>query len=188
MAPRCAWMAELFDPLLKQSGESMKAVQISKPGGDWEIVDREIPVPVAGWVRIKVQACGVCHSDMFVKEGQWPGLQYPRVPGHEIAGIVDEVGRGVNNWQKGQRVGVGWYGGHCGECSACRRGWLTYCHKGKITGISHDGGYAEYMVAPAQSVAAIPDGLSAKETGPLMCAGITTFNALRNSGAMPGDL
>jgi D-arabinose 1-dehydrogenase-like Zn-dependent alcohol dehydrogenase len=166
----------------------MKAVQISKPGGDWEIVDREIPVPLAGWVRIKVQACGVCHSDMFVKEGQFPGLQYPRVPGHEIAGIVDAVGSGVNNWQKGQRVGVGWYGGHCGECSACRRGWLAYCHKGKITGISHDGGYAEYMVAPAQSVAAVPEGLSAQETGPLMCAGITTFNALRNSGAMPGDL
>lgn len=166
----------------------MKAVQVSKPGGEWEIVDREIPAPGPGWVRIKVQACGVCHSDMFTKEGQWPGIQYPRVPGHEIAGIVDAVGSGVNIWQKGQRVGVGWYGGHCGECSACRRGWLIYCHKAKVTGISHDGGYAEYVVAPAQSVAALPGELSPKDAGPLLCAGVTTFNALRNSGAMPGDL
>jgi D-arabinose 1-dehydrogenase-like Zn-dependent alcohol dehydrogenase len=125
---------------------------------------------------------------MFTKEGQWPGIQYPRVPGHEIAGIVDAVGSGVNIWQKGQRVGVGWYGGHCGECSACRRGWLIYCHKAKVTGISHDGGYAEYVVAPAQSVAALPGELSPKDAGPLLCAGVTTFNALRNSGAMPGDL
>ena len=166
----------------------MKAAQISKVGGDFEIVEREIPNPGPGWVRIKVQACGICHSDVFVKEGGFPGLQYPRVPGHEVAGIVDALGEGVHNFQKGQRVGVGWYGGHCGECPACRRGRLMYCHYGKVTGISHDGGYAEYMVAPAQAVAAIPDGLSPKEVGPLMCAGITTFNALRNSDALPGDL
>lgn len=166
----------------------MKVVQVSKPGGDLEIVEREIPTPGPDWVRIKVEACGVCHSDMMMKEGQWPGLQYPRVPGHEIAGVIDAVGSNVKTWKAGQRVGVGWYGGHCGVCPACRRGNLAFCHFAGITGFTHDGGYAEYMVAPASSVASMPDGLAAKDAGPLMCAGITTFNALRHSGALPGDL
>jgi D-arabinose 1-dehydrogenase-like Zn-dependent alcohol dehydrogenase len=166
----------------------MRAIQVAKPGGPLELVEREIPAPQAAWVRIKVQACGVCHSDAMMKEGHWPGLQYPRIPGHEVAGVIDAVGSGVTAWKKGQRVGVGWYGGHCGECPPCRRGNFVYCQKGGITGFTHDGGYAEYMVAPAQTLAAIPDELTAADAGPLMCAGITTFNALRNSGARPGDL
>ena len=166
----------------------MKAIQVSKPGGPLEAVEREIPAPGAGWVRIKVQACGVCHSDMLMKEGYWPGLKYPRIPGHEVAGAIDAVGSGVTAWKKGQRVGVGWYGGHCGECPPCRHGDFTYCQRGGITGFTHDGGYAEFMVAPADTLAAIPDALSPTEAGPLMCAGITTFNALRHSGAQPGDL
>lgn len=166
----------------------MKAIQVSKAGGPLELVDREIPVPKRDWVRIKIQACGVCHSDMMMKEGYWPGLQYPRIPGHEVAGIIDEVGENVNVWKKGQRVGVGWYGGHCGVCEPCRRGELACCVVGPITGFTFDGGYAEYMVAPAQSLAAIPDGVSPEDAGPLLCAGLTTYNALRNSGARPGDL
>jgi D-arabinose 1-dehydrogenase-like Zn-dependent alcohol dehydrogenase len=166
----------------------MRTVQVSKAGGELELVNREIPVPQRDWVRIRVQACGVCHSDVMLKEGQWPGLQYPRVPGHEVAGVIDEVGPNVTNWKKGQRVGVGWYGGHCGVCPACRRGDLVLCHFGKITGFTHDGGYTEYMVAPAQSVASIPDGIAPEDAAPLMCAGITTFNALRHAGALPGDL
>jgi D-arabinose 1-dehydrogenase-like Zn-dependent alcohol dehydrogenase len=165
----------------------MKAVQIAAPGGKLELVDRAIPNPPANWVRIKVEACGVCHSDAMVQAGHWPGLQYPRVPGHDAAGVIDELGAGVTSWKKGQRVGVGWYGGHCGVCNPCRRGNLISCANGLITGFSHDGGYAEYMVAPAQSLAAMPDGLAAKDAGPLMCAGITTFNALRHSGAQAGD-
>src|SRR5258708_28090149 len=164
----------------------MKAVQIAAPGGKPELGDRPIPNPPANWVRIKVEACGVCHSDMMVQAGYWPGLQYPRVPGHEAAGVIDELGAGVTSWKKGQRVGIGWYGGHCGVCNPCRRGNLISCANGQITGFSHDGGYAEYMLAPAQSLAAMPDGLSAKDAGPLMCAGITTFNALRHSGAQAG--
>jgi len=166
----------------------MKAIQISNPGGDLQLVDRPIPVPGPNTVRIKVQACGVCHSDAMVKEGQWPGLQYPRVPGHEVAGVIDEIGPNVTLWKKGQRVGVGWYGGHCGKCPPCRRGNFVYCQIGGITGFTHDGGYAEYMIAPAESVALMPDGLTPQEAAPLMCAGITTFNALRHSGAQPGDL
>ena len=166
----------------------MKAAQVPKPGADFEIVEREIPKPGAGEVRIKVQACGVCHSDVFTKEGQWPGIQYPRVPGHEVAGIVDEVGAGVSEWKKGQRVGVGWHGGHDGTCRACRRGDFRNCENLKIPGISYDGGYQQYMVAPAEAVVAIPEGLSDVEAAPLLCAGITTYNALRHSGAMPGDL
>ena len=166
----------------------MKAIQVSKAGGELQLVDREIPAVRTDWVRIRVQACGVCHSDMMVKEGQWPGLQYPRVPGHEVAGVVDEVGPNVTTWKKGQRVGVGWYGGHDGVCPACRRGNFISCHNGGITGFTHDGGYAEYMLAPAQALAAIPDGLAAEDAAPLMCAGITTFNALRHAGALPGDL
>src|SRR5271157_5178913 len=166
----------------------MKAVQISKPGGNFEVVERPIPQPGRGQVRIKVEACGICHSDALVKEGYWPGIQYPRVPGHEIAGRIDAVGADVANWKPGQRVGVGWHGGHCFTCDACRRGDFINCQFETITGISHDGGYQEYMVAPAESVAAIPDDLPAAEAAPLLCAGITVFNALRNAGARAGDL
>jgi D-arabinose 1-dehydrogenase-like Zn-dependent alcohol dehydrogenase len=167
---------------------TMKVAQISKAGGDFEIVEREIPKPSAGQVRIKVQACGVCHSDMLTKEGAWPGIQYPRVPGHEVAGIIDELGAGVAVWKKGQRVGVGWHGGEDGTCPSCRRGDFRNCQNLKITGISYDGGYQEYMVAPVEALAAIPENLSDVDAGPLLCAGITTFNALRHSGALPGDL
>src|SRR6266404_5779982 len=167
----------------------MKAVQISKPGGDWELVERDIAEPDAGQVRVKVEACGICHSDSLVKEGLWRGLQYPRVPGHEVVGTVDGVGAGVSQWKPGQRVGVGWHGGHCGHCDSCRRGDFFGCQEGlQITGISFDGGYADYIVVPAIAVALVPEDLSAVEAAPLMCAGITTYNALRNSGARPGDL
>jgi D-arabinose 1-dehydrogenase-like Zn-dependent alcohol dehydrogenase len=166
----------------------MKAVQVGKPGGNFELVERAIPEPARNQVRIKVEACGICHSDALVKEGHWPGLQYPRVPGHEIAGRIDAVGAGVGNWKPGQRVGVGWHGGHCFTCDPCRRGDFINCQVEKITGISHDGGYAEYVVTPAEAVAAIPDDLPAAEAGPLLCAGITVFNALRNAGARAGDL
>src|SRR5882762_2638850 len=166
----------------------MKAAQISKPGGDWELVERDIPEPGAGQVRVKVEACGICHSDFVVKEGLWPGLQYPRVPGHEVAGRIDAVGGNVMEWKKGQRVGVGWHGGHDFVCEQCRRGDFAMCANRKVTGIDFDGGYAEYMIAPAEAVAAIPDELPAEEAGPFMCAGVTVFNALRNSGARAGDV
>jgi D-arabinose 1-dehydrogenase-like Zn-dependent alcohol dehydrogenase len=166
----------------------MKAAQVPKPGADFEIVEREIPQPGARQVRVKVQACGVCHSDSLTKEGQWPGIQYPRVPGHEIAGIVDEVGAGVTEWKKGQRVGVGWHGGHDETCLYCRRGDFRNCVNMQVPGISYDGGYQQYMVAPSNAVVAMPDGLGDVEAAPLLCAGITTYNALRRSGAMPGDL
>ena len=167
---------------------TMKVAQISKPGVAFEIIEREIPEPEAGHVRIKVLACGVCHSDVLVVEGVLPGIQYPRVPGHEVAGIIDEVGPGVTVWKTGQRVGVGWHGGHDGTCRECRRGDFINCRKGKVTGISYDGGYQQYMVAPVEALVPIPDGLSDVEAAPLLDAGITTYNALRNSGAMPGDL
>jgi D-arabinose 1-dehydrogenase-like Zn-dependent alcohol dehydrogenase len=166
----------------------MKAVQISKPGGDFELVERNIPEPGRNQVRVKVEACGICHSDALVKEGLWPGLQYPRVPGHEIAGRIDAVGADVNNWKPGQRVGVGWHGGHDFTCIPCRHGDFVNCKNEKITAITHDGGYAEYMISPAEAVAAIPDELSAADAAPLLCAGITVYNALRNSGARAGDL
>src|SRR5580658_3146509 len=167
----------------------MRAAQITRPGGPFELVEREIPQPGPGQVRIKVQACGICHSDSLVKEGHWPGIQYPRVPGHEVVGVVDAVGAGVTQWQPGQRVGVGWHGGHCGVCDACRNGDFFGCTVAlQFTGISFDGGYADYMVAPAVALAHVPDHLSPVEAAPLMCAGITTFNALRNSGARSGDL
>jgi D-arabinose 1-dehydrogenase-like Zn-dependent alcohol dehydrogenase len=168
--------------------KKMKAAQISKPGGDFELVEREIPEPGAGQVRVKVDACGICHSDVLVKEGLWPGIQYPRVPGHEIAGRVDAVGDHVTNWQKGERVGVGWHGGHDFVCDECRRGDFAMCVNRKATGIDFDGGYAEYMIAPAEAVALIPDELPAEEAGPFMCAGVTVYNALRNSGARAGDV
>src|ERR1700723_810327 len=167
---------------------TMKIAQISNPGGDFQIVEREIPEPGAGHVRIKVQACGVCHSDVLTKEGAWPGIEYPRVPGHEVAGVIDEVGDGVSEWKKGQRVGVGWHGGHDGTCLSCRRGDFRNCRNLKIPGISYDGGYQEYMVAPVEALVAIPDSLSDVEAAPLLCAGITTYDALRRSGARPGDL
>jgi len=166
----------------------VKAAQVPKPGADFEIVEREIPKPEAGQVRIKVQACGVCHSDVFTKEGAWPGIQYPRVPGHEIAGIVDELGPGVSTWKQGQRVGVGWHGGQDNTCPSCRRGDFRNCRNLKIPGISYDGGYQQYMLAPIEALVPIPDTLSDVEAAPLLCAGITTYNALRHSGAFPGDL
>ena len=166
----------------------MKAAQISKPGGDFEIVERDIPNPSAGEVRIKVQACGICHSDVLTKEGAWPGIQYPRVPGHEVAGLIDELGAGVTVWTKGQRVGVGWHGGQDNTCPSCRRGDFSNCRNLKIPGISYDGGYQQYMIAPVEALAALPESLSDVEAAPLLCAGITTYNALRHSGAMPGDL
>jgi D-arabinose 1-dehydrogenase-like Zn-dependent alcohol dehydrogenase len=167
---------------------TMKVAQVSNPGGDFQIVEREIPEPGPGHVRIKVQACGVCHSDVLTKEGAWPGIQYPRVPGHEVAGIIDEVGAGVSEWKTGQRVGVGWHGGHDGTCLSCRRGDFSNCQNIKIAGISYDGGYQQYMVAPIEALAAMPETLSDVEAAPLLCAGITTFNALRHSGALPSDL
>jgi len=166
----------------------MKVAQIPTAGADFQIVEREIPKPGAGHVRIKVQACGICHSDVLTKEGAWPGIQYPRVPGHEVAGIIDELGAGVSEWKTGQRVGVGWHGGQDGTCLSCRRGDFRNCRNVKIPGISYDGGYQQYMVAPVEALAAIPESLSDVEAAPLLCAGITTFNALRHSGALPSDL
>ncbi|MFL6383703.1 MAG: alcohol dehydrogenase catalytic domain-containing protein, partial [Nitrososphaeraceae archaeon] len=165
----------------------MRSVQVSKPKGPLEIVEKDIPEPGARQVRIKVQACGVCHSDSFTKEGLFPGIQYPRVPGHEIAGVIDEVGKEVSQWQPKQRVAVGWHGGHCGHCESCRRGDFVTCKYAQVPGISYDGGYADYMIAPMEALALIPEQLSATEAAPLMCAGITTYNALRNSGARVGD-
>jgi D-arabinose 1-dehydrogenase-like Zn-dependent alcohol dehydrogenase len=166
----------------------MKAAQVPAPGAEFQIVEREIPKPGVGDVRIKVQACGVCHSDVLTKEGSWPGIQYPRVPGHEVVGLIDEVGAGVTAWAKGQRVGVGWHGGHDGTCDRCRGGDFGNCRNFKIAGISYDGGYQQYMVAPASALAAVPESLSDAEAAPLLCAGVTTFNALRHGGALPGDL
>jgi D-arabinose 1-dehydrogenase-like Zn-dependent alcohol dehydrogenase len=167
---------------------SMTVAQVSKPGADFQIVKRQIPEPGAGQVLIKVKACGVCHSDVLTKEGSWPGIQYPRVPGHEVAGVIDEVGAGVSAWKKGQRVGVGWHGGQDNTCRECRRGDFRNCRNLKVCGISYDGGYQQYMVAPVEALVPIPDTLGDLEAAPLLCAGITTYNALRHSGAFPGDL
>ena len=167
---------------------TMKVAQVTNPKAGLQIVEREIPEPGAGQVRIKVQACGVCHSDVLTKEGLWPGIQFPRVPGHEVAGVIDQVGVGVSAWKKGERVGVGWHGGQDNTCRQCRRGDFRNCVNLQIPGISYDGGYQEYMVAPVEALAALPDTLSDAEAAPLLCAGITTYNALRHSGAMPGDL
>ncbi len=166
----------------------MKAVQVPKPGADFEVVEREIPEPTTGHVRIRVQACGICHSDVITKEGLFPGISYPRVPGHEVVGVIDAVGAGVNDWKQGERVGVGWHGGQDGTCAACRRGDFVNCANGKVCGISFDGGYQDFMVAPVEGLARMPDSLDAAEAAPLMCAGVTTFNALRHSGALPSDL
>src|SRR5215813_8377437 len=165
----------------------MRSVQVSKPKGPFEIVEREIPEPSTRHVRIKVQACGICHSDSLMKDGLFPGIQYPRVPGHEIAGVIDAIGKDVNEWKTGRRVAVGWHGGHCGRCESCRRGDFVTCTYAQIPGFTYDGGYADYMIAPTEALASIPDELSASEAAPMMCAGITTFNALRNSGARVGD-
>jgi D-arabinose 1-dehydrogenase-like Zn-dependent alcohol dehydrogenase len=166
----------------------MKVAQVSKPGADFAIVEREIPQPGPGEVRIRVQACGICHSDSLTKEGHWPGITYPRVPGPEVAGTIDELGAGVTDWKKGQKVGVGWHGGQCGRCLACRRGDFANCSAVKVPGISYDGGYQQFMTAPVEALARVPESFDAAEAGPLLCAGITTFNALRHSGALPADL
>ncbi len=167
----------------------MRCIQIARPNGPLEIVERDVPEPGAGLVRVRVEACGICHSDSLTKEGLWPGIRYPRIPGHEVAGTVDAVGAGVAGWTVGQRVGVGWHGGQCGHCDPCRRGDFFGCQVAlQVTGITYDGGYAEYMIAPAEGLARIPDELSAVEAAPLMCAGVTTFNALRSSGARAGDV
>ena len=167
---------------------TMQAARIPSAGADFEITDLPMPAPDAHEVRIRVEACGICHSDAFVKEGTFPGLEYPRVPGHEVAGVVDAVGTDVTQWSEGDRVGVGWHGGHCFTCDACREGDFVNCENGLVTGIHYDGGYAEYMTAPAEAVAKMPEDLAAEDAAPLLCAGITTFNALRNQGLQPGDL
>src|SRR5215469_9352952 len=172
----------------RQAEARMTVAQIAKPGGKFEIVERAIPEPEAGQVRIKVQACGVCHSDELTKDGLWPGIEYPRIPGHEVAGVIDEVGTGVSAWKKGQRVGVGWHGGQDNTCRECRRGDFRNCRNLKVCGINYDGGYQQYMVAPVEALVPIPDALKDVEAAPLLCAGITTYNALRHSGALPGDL
>jgi D-arabinose 1-dehydrogenase-like Zn-dependent alcohol dehydrogenase len=165
----------------------MRAVQVAEPNAPLELVERDIPEPGPGQVRVKVEACGICHSDAFATEGTFPGISYPITPGHEIAGVIDALGPEVVPWQVGQRVGVGWHGGHCGRCDRCRRGDFINCRYGQVPGITYDGGYADYMVAPAEALALIPDDLAAVEAAPLLCAGITTYNALRNSRARAGD-
>jgi D-arabinose 1-dehydrogenase-like Zn-dependent alcohol dehydrogenase len=166
----------------------MRVVQVPAANGPFELVEREVPAPGPRQVRIGVQACGVCHSDMFTKVGAFPGIEYPRVPGHEVVGTIDAVGAEVPNWKKGMRVGVGWHGGHCGHCPSCRRGDFITCRNGQVPGIAYDGGYADYMIAPFEALAAVPEELSAVDAAPLLCAGITTYNALRHSGARAGDL
>src|SRR5882757_10576239 len=168
----------------------MQAVQVPRAGGPFEIVERDIPEPDSGMVRVKVQACGICHSDEVTKEGQFPGIQYPRVPGHEVVGVIDAIGANVPpRWAVGERVGIGWNGGYCGYCDSCRRGNFFACETStQVTGVTRDGGYAEYLVTPFSSLAMVPKELSAEEAAPLMCAGVTTYNCLRNSGARPGDV
>ena len=165
----------------------MRVMEVREPGGPLTLVERALPEPGPGEVRIAVAACGICHSDAFVKLGMFRGIAYPRVPGHEVAGTIDALGEGVGVWKLGDRVGVGWHGGHCFECDPCRRGHFINCQRGKITGITHDGGYAEYMISPWEAVARLPDSLDFVDAGPLLCAGVTTYNALRNSGARAGD-
>lgn len=167
---------------------TMRAVEVAKPGSGFALVERPVPDPAPGRVRIAVEACGICHSDAFVKDGSYPGLTYPRIPGHEVVGRIDAVGPGVAAWHPGQRVGVGWHGGHCGVCEACRAGDFIECERGLVCGFSYDGGYAEFMVAPQEALAAVPDALEPVAAAPLLCAGVTTFNSLRNSGARAGDL
>jgi alcohol dehydrogenase/propanol-preferring alcohol dehydrogenase len=165
----------------------MRVVQVAKAGGPLELVERERPEPGPGQVRIKVEACGVCHSDVITKDGLLPGINYPIVPGHEVVGTIDAVAPGIDHWKKGQRVGVGWHGGHCSKCEPCRRGDFVSCRNLRIPGISYDGGYADYMIAPTEALALIPGSLAAAEAAPLLCAGITTYNSLRHSRARAGD-
>lgn len=166
----------------------MKTVRVNRAGGSFELTEEQVREPASGSVRIRVQACGICHSDVFTKEGGFPGIVYPRSPGHEIAGVIDAIGGGDGTWRVGDRVGVGWHGGHCRQCEPCRRGDFVCCEKLQIPGISYDGGYAEFMFAPVESLARIPSELTPEEAAPIMCAGVTTFNSLRNSGGRPGDL
>jgi len=166
----------------------MKKMRVNGPGASFELVEERTGEPAAGHVRVRVQACGICHSDAFTKDGGWPGIVYPRVPGHEIAGVIDAVGENTDPWKVGERVGIGWHGGHCGKCDSCRRGDFITCVKLQIPGISYDGGYSDFVFAPIESLARIPSELAPEEAAPLMCAGITTFNALRHSGARPGDV
>lgn len=166
----------------------MKAVQVFEAGGDFEVVEKSTPKPTAGEVLIKIEVCGICHSDAFVKEGLFPGIEYPRIPGHEVIGVIEKVGSDIANWKEGQRVGVGWHGGHCHICDACRRGEYIHCENAQIAGISYDGGYAEYMTAPKEALASVPEDLKSEEAAPLLCAGITTFNTLRNAGLKAGAL
>jgi len=166
----------------------MKSIRVEQPKGPFKLVDEKIVEPSRGQVRIKVQACGICHSDSFTKDGSWPGITYPRSPGHEIAGVIEALGEDAWDWKLGNRVGVGWHGGHCTKCDPCRRGDFVNCRVLKVPGISYDGGYAAHVIAPVEALAHVPDALRPEEVAPLMCAGITTFNALRRSGAMPGDL
>jgi D-arabinose 1-dehydrogenase-like Zn-dependent alcohol dehydrogenase len=166
----------------------MKVVEVPAPGAAFKLTERNVPEPPAGTVRLKIAACGICHSDTFAKEGHWPGVTYPRVPGHEVAGTVDAVGPGVAGWSVGERAGIGWFGDNCGWCEPCRSGDFVTCVRLQITGLTFDGGYQEYMIAPARGLARIPEALGFAEAGPLMCAGVTTYNSLRHSRAMPGDL
>jgi len=166
----------------------MRSVQVSKAGMPFLVSQRHQPVPGKKEVLIKVSACGICHSDVFVREGLFPGIEYPRIPGHEIVGVIEKTGEGVSSWKAGDTVGVGWHGGHCFECDACRSGDFILCSKSRVTGISFDGGYAEYMVSPEEALARVPEGMSLEHAAPLLCAGVTTFNALRHSGARAGDL
>nr|WP_244605338.1 alcohol dehydrogenase [Halorhabdus rudnickae] len=168
--------------------DTMRAAVLPEAGADFELVEREVPQPAPDEVRVAVEACGICHSDAFAKEGTHPGLSYPHVPGHEIAGRIDAVGDDVEAWSTGDRVGVGWHGGHCFTCDACRRGDFQQCENAEITGITYDGGYAEYTTVPSEALAAIPEELDAADAAPLLCAGVTTYNALRNTDARPGDL
>ena len=166
----------------------MKTVQISTPGSNFTVKEKPVPEPGPGFVRLKVGACGICHSDSFIKEGHWPGLAYPRVPGHEVAGVIDSVGPGVSAWSTGDRAGIGWHGSHCGNCEPCRSGDFITCSNLTITGFHFDGGYQQYMLAPANGLARIPEKLGFAEAAPLLCAGVTTYNSLRHSRALPGDL
>src|SRR5229473_6526686 len=166
----------------------MKKMQVNSAGGAFNLIEERLREPAAGYVRVKVQACGVCHSDSLTKEGLWPGLVYPRSPGHEIMGVIDAVGEGTEPWKAGDRVGIGWHGGHCRRCESCRRGDFVTCVRLQVPGISYDGGYSEFVSAPFESLARVPSELAPEEAAPLMCAGVTTFNALRHSGAQPGDL
>lgn len=165
----------------------MRAVQVAEPGGDFELVERAVPRPGFGEALVRVHACGVCHSDMFAREGGYPGVSHPVVPGHEIAGAIEALGDGVKGWSVGQRVGVGWFGGNCGHCEWCRRGSLIDCENMEIPGVTMDGGYADYVLVRASALASMPDELSAEEAAPLLCAGLTTYNVLRHSGATAGD-